>query len=185
MCHRITFCIYSVLKHCAANRKRRLSALPALPVHIYTTLKFLALQETPYIYDISRLRVKVWAGVVVWLCDRRHLQGFPLSLSLLLVNMCHWQKERVVMDDGAAEHFSRSVSGILNITYHYERIGIAGVDAWPPGSPDPSRLGFYLWWTKSLVCPDTILNEKTLYSPNIDVCQNIRKRTNILRTSGI
>jgi hypothetical protein len=26
-------------------------------VHIYTTLKFLALQGAPYIYDISRLRV--------------------------------------------------------------------------------------------------------------------------------
>jgi hypothetical protein len=28
-------------------------------VHIYTTLKFLALQGAPYIYDISRLRVKL------------------------------------------------------------------------------------------------------------------------------
>jgi hypothetical protein len=27
-------------------------------VHIYTMLKFLALQGAPYIYDISRLRVK-------------------------------------------------------------------------------------------------------------------------------
>jgi hypothetical protein len=28
-------------------------------VHIYTTLKFLALQGAPYIYNISRLQVKV------------------------------------------------------------------------------------------------------------------------------
>jgi hypothetical protein len=52
------FCIDSVLKHCAANRKRRLSALPNIGLYIYMTLKFLALQGAPYIYDISRLRVK-------------------------------------------------------------------------------------------------------------------------------
>jgi hypothetical protein len=44
-----------VLKHCAENRKRRFSALPY--VGPYTTLKFLALQGAPHIYDISRLRV--------------------------------------------------------------------------------------------------------------------------------
>jgi hypothetical protein len=46
-----------MLKHCATNRKRRLSALPNLGPYIYTTLKFLSLQGAPYIYDISRLRV--------------------------------------------------------------------------------------------------------------------------------
>jgi hypothetical protein len=52
------FCINSMLKHCAANRKRRLCVLPNVGPYIYTTLKFLALQGAPYIYDISRLRVK-------------------------------------------------------------------------------------------------------------------------------
>jgi hypothetical protein len=47
-----------VLKHCAANRKRRLSALPDVGPYIYDTLTFLALQKAPYIYDNSRLRVK-------------------------------------------------------------------------------------------------------------------------------
>jgi hypothetical protein len=47
-----------MLKHCAADRKRLLSALPNVGPYIYTTLKFLALQGAPYIYDISRLRVK-------------------------------------------------------------------------------------------------------------------------------
>jgi hypothetical protein len=47
-----------VLKHCAANRKRRLSALRNVgPYIIYSTLKFLAVQGAPYIYDVSRLRV--------------------------------------------------------------------------------------------------------------------------------
>jgi hypothetical protein len=50
-----------MLKHCAANRKRRLSALPNVGpyiyIYIYTTVKFLALEGAPYIYDISRLRV--------------------------------------------------------------------------------------------------------------------------------
>jgi ABC-type transporter Mla maintaining outer membrane lipid asymmetry permease subunit MlaE len=45
-----------MLKHCAANRKRWVSALSN--VGSYTTLKFLALQGAPYRYDISRLRVK-------------------------------------------------------------------------------------------------------------------------------
>jgi hypothetical protein len=35
-------------------------------VHTYTTLKFLALQGTPYIYDISRLRVKSWKDTYLW-----------------------------------------------------------------------------------------------------------------------
>jgi hypothetical protein len=51
-----------VLKHFAANRKRWLSALPNVGPYIYTvymTLKFLALQGAPYIYDISNLRVKM------------------------------------------------------------------------------------------------------------------------------
>jgi hypothetical protein len=58
------FCIDSMLKRFAASRKRRLSALPNVGpyiyiyIYIYTTLKFLALQGAPYIYDISRLRVK-------------------------------------------------------------------------------------------------------------------------------
>jgi hypothetical protein len=46
-----------MLKHCAANRKRGLSALPNVSPYIYTTLKYLALQGAPYICDISRLRV--------------------------------------------------------------------------------------------------------------------------------
>jgi hypothetical protein len=45
-----------MLKHCAANRERRLSVLPNVGPYIMT-LKFLALQGAPYIYDISRLRV--------------------------------------------------------------------------------------------------------------------------------
>jgi hypothetical protein len=55
---RKTFCIDSVLKHCEADRKRRLSALPNVGPYIYMMLKFLALQGTPDVYDISRLRVK-------------------------------------------------------------------------------------------------------------------------------
>jgi hypothetical protein len=47
-----------MLKNYAANRKRRLSALPNVGPYIYTTLKFLALEGAPYIYDISRLRIK-------------------------------------------------------------------------------------------------------------------------------
>jgi hypothetical protein len=47
-----------MLKHCAANRKRRLSALPNVGPYIY--VKILALQGAPYIYDISRLRVNVF-----------------------------------------------------------------------------------------------------------------------------
>jgi hypothetical protein len=56
-----------MLKHCAANRKRQLSALPNVGpyIYIYTTLKFLALQGAPYIYDISRLRVKMFHTVLV------------------------------------------------------------------------------------------------------------------------
>jgi hypothetical protein len=48
-----------MLKHCAANRKRWLSVLPNVGPYIYT-LKFMALQGSPYtyIYD-SRLRINI------------------------------------------------------------------------------------------------------------------------------
>jgi hypothetical protein len=45
-----------VLKHCAAYRKRWLSALPNVGPYIYD-VKILVLQGAPYICDISRLRV--------------------------------------------------------------------------------------------------------------------------------
>jgi hypothetical protein len=45
------------MKHCAANSKRRLSALPNVGPYIYD-VKISALQAASYIYDISGLRVK-------------------------------------------------------------------------------------------------------------------------------
>jgi hypothetical protein len=71
-----------MLKHCAANRKGRLSALPNVGIYIYIyiyiyTLKFLALQGAPYIlyyiYDISRLRVNdlYSSPNIVWLIKFR------------------------------------------------------------------------------------------------------------------
>jgi hypothetical protein len=58
---------------CAANRKRRPSALSNVSPYIYTKLKFLVLQGAPYIYiyiyDISRLRVNVSAVLEVILIE--------------------------------------------------------------------------------------------------------------------
>jgi hypothetical protein len=45
-----------MLKHCAANRKRRLSALPKVGPYIYD-VKISGFKGASYIYDISRLRV--------------------------------------------------------------------------------------------------------------------------------
>jgi hypothetical protein len=45
-----------MLKHCAANRKRRLSALPNVGPYIYD-VKISGFTRSS-IYDISRLRVK-------------------------------------------------------------------------------------------------------------------------------
>jgi hypothetical protein len=72
-----------MLKHCASNRKRWLSALPNVGPYIYvTTLKFLALQGAPCIYDIGRLRVKRTSTMCVtleqWILDSKgcdFLQG--------------------------------------------------------------------------------------------------------------
>jgi hypothetical protein len=49
-----------VLKHCAANRKRRLSALPNVGPYIYDVniSGFSRNSIYIYIYDIGRLRVK-------------------------------------------------------------------------------------------------------------------------------
>ena len=58
MWHRKPLCIDSVLKHCAANRKRLFQRCQTY-VHIYTTLAFLALLGAPYIYEIISLRVNI------------------------------------------------------------------------------------------------------------------------------
>jgi hypothetical protein len=45
-----------VLKHCAANRKKRLSEFPNVGlyiyIYIYMTLKFVYLKGAPYIYTL-------------------------------------------------------------------------------------------------------------------------------------
>jgi hypothetical protein len=64
-----------VLKHCAANRKRRLSALPEVGSYTYD-VKISGFTSAPYVYvyiyiyiyiytqDISRLRVKEATGSI-------------------------------------------------------------------------------------------------------------------------
>jgi hypothetical protein len=47
-----------MLKHFAANRKRRLSALPNVCPYIYD-VKISGFTRAPYIYNISRIRVIV------------------------------------------------------------------------------------------------------------------------------
>jgi hypothetical protein len=44
------------LKHCAANRKRRLSALPNVGPYIYDVKISGFTRSSIYIYDISRIR---------------------------------------------------------------------------------------------------------------------------------
>jgi hypothetical protein len=46
-----------MLKHCAANRKRWLSALPKVGPYIYD-VKIAGFTRSSIYYDISRLRVK-------------------------------------------------------------------------------------------------------------------------------
>jgi hypothetical protein len=48
-----------MLKHCAANRKRRLSALPNVSPYIYDVKISGFTRSSIYIYDISRLRFKL------------------------------------------------------------------------------------------------------------------------------
>jgi hypothetical protein len=56
------FCTDSMLKHCAANRKRRLSALPIVSPYIYDVkisgFTRSSIYSCIYTHDISRLRVK-------------------------------------------------------------------------------------------------------------------------------
>jgi hypothetical protein len=49
-----------MLKHCAANRKRQLSALPNVGPYIYDIKISGFTRSSIYIYDISRLRVKMF-----------------------------------------------------------------------------------------------------------------------------
>jgi hypothetical protein len=53
-----------MLKNCAANRKRRLSALPNVGPYVYDVKISGFTRSSIYIYDIRRLRVKAY-----WLRD--------------------------------------------------------------------------------------------------------------------
>jgi hypothetical protein len=53
-----------VLKHCAADTKRRLTALPNAGPYIYDVKISGFTKNSIYIYDISRLRFKI-AGVQI------------------------------------------------------------------------------------------------------------------------
>jgi hypothetical protein len=78
------FRIDLMLKRCAANRKRRLSALPNVSPY-YTTLNFLALQGAPYIYDIGRLRVNLFnPSFTDWVQNVLRYGIFS--------NICRWYK---------------------------------------------------------------------------------------------
>ena len=85
MWHRKPLCIDSVLKHCAANRKRLFQRCQTW-VHMYTTLAFLALLGAQYIYEISSLRVNV--------CLNNKSRLFCASLSLFFstvaASSCIW-----------------------------------------------------------------------------------------------
>jgi hypothetical protein len=65
-----------VLKHCAATKKRWLTALPDVGPYIYiciyTTLKFLALQRAPYIYIYSYIYN---IGMLRFKCKRSFLHS--------------------------------------------------------------------------------------------------------------
>jgi hypothetical protein len=51
-----------VLKHFAANRKRRLSALKNVGTYIYDVKISGFTRSSTHVYDISRLRVKLSGG---------------------------------------------------------------------------------------------------------------------------
>src|SRR5215510_10264766 len=84
------FCIDSVLKHCAANRKRRLSVLPNVGPYIYDvkisgfTRSSIYIYIYIYIHDISSLRVNTYTSGMA------PLKGSFLDPSELLEIQIEW-----------------------------------------------------------------------------------------------
>jgi hypothetical protein len=75
-----------MLKHCAANRKRWLSTLPNVGPYINDVK--ISLQGTPYIYDISRFRVKTIGTIkVVRLSVIRTGRLYPQETFLVLISV--------------------------------------------------------------------------------------------------
>ncbi|XP_063898861.1 probable RNA-directed DNA polymerase from transposon X-element [Helicoverpa armigera] len=54
-------------------------------------------------------------------------------------------RAHVMQQDGAPAHYHRAVRSYLDATYPNYWIGRGGPIAWPPRSPDPTPLDFYLW----------------------------------------
>jgi len=65
----------------------------------------------------------------------------------------------IFMQDGAPPHFSSFVTDVLNERFPDAWIGRGGPMSWPPRSPDPSPLYFFLWgYIKNIVYAEKIRN---------------------------
>jgi hypothetical protein len=121
----------------------------------------------------------VWAGIVGDCFVG--LNVFPLQLTdtteIFFYITCrrywklyHWQ----YMYNCTPAHFRYAVQGVLK-TYHDRWIGRGRPTAWPPHSPDPNFLDFYMWeHLKSLVYAAPVDNEEPPHHCIVDACQTIR-----------
>jgi hypothetical protein len=101
-----------MLKHCAANRKRRLSALPnVVPyIYIYThDIKFFGFTRISiHTYDISRLRVKPLWNLVNF--TYHTIINLQMQLLGLTCTMCIWYYHTLycpaLMSSGISIHWT-------------------------------------------------------------------------------
>jgi hypothetical protein len=101
-----------VLKHCAANKKRWLSALPNV-VHTYTTLKFLALQGAPYIYIYICIHTLIPNKDLVHLCA-----GSPVGRYFTPVLHWPWRTAKDQPPKLITSITLRSADGAILYCYH-------------------------------------------------------------------
>jgi hypothetical protein len=131
-----------VLKHCAANRKRRLSELPNVGpylyiyIYIYTTLKLLALQAALYIFFLF---TKI---------SNRYIYIYIYDISMLKVNVCYvYIVKLVIFERGffcivvdnrfIASHLV--VSEILELRFNQKATMVITFRSAPLGSRKPAR----------------------------------------------
>jgi hypothetical protein len=104
----------------------------------------------------NRYSVNVWCGILgnyligphffeghlTGACYREYLQShLPLYLEDVLDIRCHlWMQH-----DGAHPHATREITTLLNEHFAEWWLGRGGPVPWPPQSPDPSPLGFFVW----------------------------------------
>ncbi|KAJ4436028.1 hypothetical protein ANN_18654 [Periplaneta americana] len=116
-----------------------------------------------------RFSLNMWAGIIGDRLVGPHKHHVLEDTPLINRRHIHF------LHDGAPAHFSRTARRYLDRRFPDRGIGRGGPIAWPPRSPDPNPLDFYLWGhLKSLVYSSPVPDLESLRNRIVACSEDIR-----------